>query len=64
LPVVLSRDEVGKLLRALAGQERLVVMLLYGAGLRLEECLDLRVKDSISIASRSSCGRGRGKGIA
>ena len=45
LPVVLSRDEVGKLLRALAGQERLVVMLLYGAGLRLEECLELRVKD-------------------
>jgi integrase len=29
----------------LIGTERLVVMLLYGAGLRLEECLELRVKD-------------------
>jgi len=45
LPVVLSRDEVGALLTPLTGTERLVVMLLYGAGLRLEECLDLRVKD-------------------
>ena len=45
LPVVLSRDEVGALLTQLTGTERLVVMLLYGAGLRLEECLDLRVKD-------------------
>ena len=45
LPVVLSRDEVGAILKQLTGTERLVVMLLYGAGLRLEECLDLRVKD-------------------
>ncbi len=45
LPVVLSRDEVGALLTHLTGRERLVVMLLYGAGLRLEECLELRVKD-------------------
>jgi integrase len=45
LPVVLSRDEVGALLTRLTGTERLLVMLLYGAGLRLEECLDLRVKD-------------------
>jgi len=45
LPVVLSRDEVGALLKQLTGTERLFVMLLYGTGLRLEECLDLRVKD-------------------
>ena len=45
LPVVLSRDEVGAILKQLTGTERLVVMLLYGAGLRLEECLELRVKD-------------------
>ena len=45
LPVVLSRNEIGAILKQLAGTERLIVMLLYGAGLRLEECLDLRVKD-------------------
>lgn len=45
LPVVLSRDEVGAILKQLTGTERLFVMLLYGTGLRLEECLNLRVKD-------------------
>ena len=44
LPVVLGRDEVSALLKQLIGTERLVVMLL-GAGLRLEECLELRIKD-------------------
>ena len=45
LPVVLSRDEVVALLKQLTGTERLIVMVLYGSGVRLEECLDLRVKD-------------------
>ena len=45
LPVVLAREEIGALLKPLAGTERLVVMLLYGSGLRVEECLELRVKD-------------------
>jgi integron integrase len=45
LPVVLSKDEVNKLLNQLAGQNKLMAGLLYGAGLRLLECLRLRVKD-------------------
>jgi integron integrase len=45
LPVVLSRDEVRRLLDALSATPRLVAMLLYGAGLRLNEALELRVKD-------------------
>jgi len=45
LPVVLSRTEVAAILSRLNGVEWLVVMLLYGGGLRLEECLALRVKD-------------------
>ena len=45
LPVVLSRDEIGAILKQLTGTERLVVVLLYGSGVRLEECLELRVKD-------------------
>jgi integron integrase len=45
LPVVLSRDEVGRVLEKLHGRPWLVALLLYGAGLRLLECLRLRVKD-------------------
>ena len=45
LPVVLTRTEVSAVLSRLAGTPRLVVMLLYGAGLRLQEALALRVKD-------------------
>ena len=45
LPVVLSREEIGAILKQVTGTERLIVMVLYGSGVRLEECLDLRVKD-------------------
>jgi integron integrase len=45
LPVVLSRDEVKRLLGALDARHRLPATLLYGGGLRLLECLCLRVKD-------------------
>ncbi len=45
LPVVLSRDEVRTVVNRLEGEARLVVMLLYGSGLRLLEALRLRVKD-------------------
>jgi len=43
--VVLSREEVTAVLKELTGTMKLVVVLLYGAGLRLRECLELRVKD-------------------
>lgn len=45
LPVVLSRLEVDRLLAALEGQSRLMASLLYGTGMRLMECVRLRVKD-------------------
>jgi integron integrase len=45
LPVVLTRSEVGAVLAQLRGVPQLVCRLLYGAGLRLSECLGLRVKD-------------------
>jgi integron integrase len=60
LPVVLSRTEVAAILARLNGVEWLVVMLLYGGGLRLEECLTLRVKD-IDLERRQVVVR-RGKG--
>jgi integron integrase len=43
--VVLSRAEVGRLLAAMEGTKWLMASLLYGAGLRQIECLQLRVKD-------------------
>lgn len=45
LPVVLTREEVRVLLDALDGAPRLIATVLYGGGLRLTECLTLRVKD-------------------
>jgi integron integrase len=45
VPVVLSRDEVGRVLKHLIGRIWMIVVLLYGAGLRIQECLELRVKD-------------------
>jgi integrase len=45
LPVVLTKEEVRRLLSCLSGTPWLMTMLLYGAGLRLMECCRLRVKD-------------------
>jgi integron integrase len=45
LPVVMTREEVGALLARLTGTRHLMASLLYGSGLRLQECVELRVKD-------------------
>lgn len=45
LPTVLTQAEVDRLLGQMTGTYRLMASLLYGAGLRLMECLRLRVKD-------------------
>jgi len=45
LPVVLSRDEVRLVLEQLEGVNRIMATLLYGGGLRLMDCLRLRVRD-------------------
>ncbi|MFA5804270.1 MAG: integron integrase [Melioribacteraceae bacterium] len=45
LPVVFSKREVIKIFDNLEGTPKLIVSLLYGGGLRLAECLNLRVKD-------------------
>ena len=45
LPVVLSPAEVRAVMRALRGSARLGALLMYGAGLRVSECVALRVKD-------------------
>jgi integron integrase len=45
VPVVLTPEEVRLVLEQMHGTPRLVALLLYGGGLRLLECLQLRVKD-------------------
>jgi integron integrase len=45
LPVVLTPDEVSRVLARLEGLPLMVALLLYGAGMRLNEALSLRVKD-------------------
>ncbi len=45
LPVVLSKQDAFKVIELMTGEPLLVVKLLYGSGLRLMECLQVRVKD-------------------
>jgi len=45
LPVVLTRAEVQQVLACMSGTNQLMAQVLYGSGLRLLECLRLRVKD-------------------
>lgn len=45
LPTVLSKGEVTQILNSMQGIHKLMAQLLYGCGLRLMECLRLRVKD-------------------
>jgi site-specific recombinase XerD len=45
LPVVLTRGEVDRLLAGISGTFQLMAKLLYGMGMRLMECVRLRVKD-------------------
>jgi integrase len=60
LPVVLTRQEVKSILGALDHSDWLMVMLLYGAGLRLMECLQLRVKDIDFITNQIVVRAGKG----
>ena len=52
LPVVLTREEVRSILGQLHGPDRIMTTLLYGVGLRLMECLRLRVKDIDLLRTR------------
>jgi integron integrase len=60
LPVVLTRAEVAALLGELAGTPWLMASLLYGSGLRLMECVRLRVKDVDFGQSELTVRQGKG----
>lgn len=61
LPVVLTRGEVAAVLDQLSGTPRLMGALLYGSGLRLQECVCLRVKDLDANNKQLWVRRGKGK---
>ncbi len=60
LPVVLTREEVKAVLAHLHGDRELMARLLYGTGLRLMECLRLRVKDLDFATSTLTVRAGKG----
>lgn len=61
LPIVMSLNEVRCVLEQLTGRNRLIIEILYGSGLRINECLRLRVQDidsdRLSITVRDGKGR-------
>jgi integrase len=64
MPVVLTRDEVKKILNEMQGTHRLMANLFYGGGLRLMECIRLRVQAldfdrNLTFRILSACGTGR-----
>ena len=61
ITVVLTRSEVQKLFDELSGAHYLMAGLLYGAGLRLMECLRLRVQDIDFRKYRITVRNGKGK---
>jgi integron integrase len=61
LPVVLTRPEIKQLFNELQGTQRMMAMLLYGAGLRLLECCRLRVKDLDFAADQITVRSGKGQ---
>ena len=45
IPVVLTREETARVIALMSGVHQLIVKLLYGSGLRITECLRLRVQE-------------------
>ena len=60
LPVVMTPEEVWRVIGEMTGVERLAAMLMYGSGLRVLECMSLRVQD-VDFSARQILVRG-GKG--
>lgn len=61
VPTVMSRDEVATVLSQLDGVALTIAKVLYGAGLRLSECLQLRIKDIDFDQMQIIVRRGKGK---
>ena len=60
LPVVLNHDEVRAVLKYMHGTPKLMAKLIYGSGLRIMECVQLRVKDLDFISKSITVRSGKG----
>jgi integron integrase len=60
LPVVLRQEETQRLLAAMTGTFQLMAQMLYGTGMRLMECVRLRVKDVDFVANQVIVRDGKG----
>ena len=60
LPTVMSKSETLKVVGALDGVQKIMGMILYGSGLRLMECVRLRVKDVDFNMNQIMVGDGKG----
>jgi len=60
VPVVLTREEIKSVLSVMTGEMRLMATLLYGTGLRLNECITLRVQDIDFQSSSITVHNGKG----
>jgi integron integrase len=60
VPVVMTRGEVKAVVSNLRADKRLMAMLMYGSGLRLMECLRLRVKDIDFATNQITVREGKG----
>src|SRR5690242_5463252 len=60
LPVVLRQEEAQRLLAAMTGTHQLMAQMLYGTGMRLMECVRLRVKDVDFVANQVIVRDGKG----
>ena len=59
-PLVLSKAEVERLLAVMTGTHQLIATLLFGTGMRLLECLRLRVKDVDLVLNQIAIRDGKG----
>lgn len=60
LPVVLTKAEVRKVISHLSGIKKMIVMIMYGSGLRLMECLRLRIKEIDLLSNQIIIRDGKG----
>ena len=61
LPVVFTKEEIQLILRHMNGTTWLICSLLYGSGMRLLECLQLRIKDIDSLRKHITVREGKGE---
>lgn len=61
LPIVLTKEEVDRVLTVMSGTNALMAKLLYGCGLRLMECIRLRIQDVEFTRNQVTVRDGKGR---